>query len=123
MTEARVAVSPPRNPTDPPSVEELAAARDLVRLPGQLADFARIRRAADPRVAAESRLVIGPWAHAETVTYPDGATPRNFRLECLAPAPLDFRCEMRGLFFEPTPKVSDALFEGEGSRVGVVFEQ
>ena len=38
MTEARVAVSPPRNPTDPPSAEELAAARDLVRLPGQLAD-------------------------------------------------------------------------------------
>ena len=25
MTEARVAVSPPRNPTDPPSAEELAA--------------------------------------------------------------------------------------------------
>jgi putative CocE/NonD family hydrolase len=55
-------------------------------LPGQLADFARIRTAADPHVAAETRLVIGPWAHAETVTYPDGTSPRNFRLECLAPS-------------------------------------
>jgi putative CocE/NonD family hydrolase len=55
-------------------------------LPGQLADYARIRKSDDRRMADETRLVIGPWAHAETVTYPDGATPRNFRLECLAPS-------------------------------------
>jgi uncharacterized protein len=55
-------------------------------LPTQLNDFARIRREADPRVAAETRLVIGPWAHAETVRFPDGSVPRNYRLECLAPS-------------------------------------
>jgi putative CocE/NonD family hydrolase len=74
-------------------------------LPGQLADFARIRRAADPRVAAESRLVIGPWAHAETVTYPDGATPRNFRLECLAPSVAWFDRHLRGFASPPTAPV------------------
>lgn len=54
-------------------------------LPTQLADYVRIRSEADPQVAKESRLVIGPWAHAEAAVLPDGTRPRNFRLECLAP--------------------------------------
>ena len=54
-------------------------------LPTQLADYQRIRRAADPHVAKETRLIIGPWAHAESVALPDGTNPRNFRLESLAP--------------------------------------
>jgi putative CocE/NonD family hydrolase len=54
-------------------------------LPTQLADYARIQREADPAIARETRLVIGPWAHAEEVALPDRASLRNFRLECLAP--------------------------------------
>jgi putative CocE/NonD family hydrolase len=53
-------------------------------LPTQLEDHRRILREAAPAVAAETRLVIGPWAHAETVTLPGGVRPRNFRLESLA---------------------------------------
>jgi putative CocE/NonD family hydrolase len=55
-------------------------------LPGQLDDFMRIRREARPDVATASRLVIGPWAHAETVHFPGGPTQRNYRLESLAPS-------------------------------------
>lgn len=49
-------------------------------LPTQIEDFARIRREARADVAAASRLMIGPWAHARTVTFPDGAAPGNYRL-------------------------------------------
>lgn len=55
-------------------------------LPTQLRDFSRIRTAASPEVARESRLVIGPWGHAQSVTFPDGYTPRNYRLASLAPS-------------------------------------
>ncbi len=54
-------------------------------LPTQLADYIRIRREADPLLANETRLVIGPWAHAEAAVLPGGERSRNFRLECLAP--------------------------------------
>src|SRR5207249_3553503 len=53
-------------------------------LPTQLNDFIRIRREAKPYVAAETRLIIGPWAHAESVKFPDGTAPRNYRLDSLA---------------------------------------
>ena len=55
-------------------------------LPSQLDDFVRIRREARPEIAAASRLVIGPWTHARTVTFPDGTTPGNYRLASLAPS-------------------------------------
>src|SRR6185436_19193701 len=55
-------------------------------LPGQLADFVRIKRDARADVAAETRLVIGPWGHAETMTLPGGVHTRNYRLESLAPS-------------------------------------
>jgi len=54
-------------------------------LPGQLADYIRIRREARSDVAAASRLVVGPWAHAVTVTLPGGVRTRHYRLESLAP--------------------------------------
>src|SRR5258708_35653570 len=54
-------------------------------LPTQLADYARIRREADARVARETRLVIGPWAHAEATVLPGGQRSENFRLESPAP--------------------------------------
>jgi hypothetical protein len=54
-------------------------------LPTQLEDYRRILREASAHVARESRLIIGPWAHAEAVTLPGGVRPHNFRLESLAP--------------------------------------
>ena len=54
-------------------------------LPTQLNDFLRIRQGAQSNVAAETRLIIGPWSHARTATLP-GVEPRNYRLESLAPS-------------------------------------
>lgn len=55
-------------------------------LPTQLNDFVCIRSDAEPHVARETRLIVGPWAHAHTVTFPGDFTPRNYRLESLAPS-------------------------------------
>jgi putative CocE/NonD family hydrolase len=55
-------------------------------LPGQLRDFNIIRRQADPRVAAESRLIIGPWTHADPIRFPDGTTAGPYRQASLAPS-------------------------------------
>jgi uncharacterized protein len=55
-------------------------------LPTQIADFLSIRREAKPEIANATKLIIGPWAHARTVILPDGTTPRNYRLESLAPS-------------------------------------
>lgn len=55
-------------------------------LTGQLADFVRIRRDARRDVAGAARLIVGPWAHAETVRLPGAAATRNYRLESLAPS-------------------------------------
>ncbi len=55
-------------------------------LPTQLNDFIRIRQGAQLKVATASRLIVGPWAHARTVTLPGGLESRNYRLESLAPS-------------------------------------
>lgn len=55
-------------------------------LPGQLADFIRIRRDARADVAAATRLVVGPWGHAETIALPAEVRNRSYRLESLAPS-------------------------------------
>jgi putative CocE/NonD family hydrolase len=55
-------------------------------LPTQINDFVRIRSEVRPEVASATRLIIGPWAHARTVTFPGNLTPRNYRLESLAPS-------------------------------------
>jgi predicted acyl esterase len=44
-------------------------------LPTQLQDFVTIRREAAPHVAAGTRLIIGPWTHADTIRFPDGTIP------------------------------------------------
>ncbi len=54
-------------------------------LPTQLADYCRIRERADRQVANETRLIIGPWAHAEAAVLPGGTRSGIFRLECIAP--------------------------------------
>lgn len=65
-------------------------------LPGQLADFGRITRDARADVAAASRLIVGPWAHAETVTLPGGLLNRHYRLESLASSIPWFDRHLRG---------------------------
>jgi putative CocE/NonD family hydrolase len=66
-------------------------------LPGQLADFSRIRRVARSDVAEATRLIVGPWAHAQTVVLPGGVTNRNYRLESLAPSIPWFDRQLRSL--------------------------
>lgn len=55
-------------------------------LPGAIADFLRIRQGSHSSVAAASRLMIGPWAHARTVVLPGDVPLRNYRFESLAPS-------------------------------------
>jgi uncharacterized protein len=73
-------------------------------LPTMLSDFARIRRGAAAGVAARTRLVVGPWAHAETVTFPDGRTPRGYRLESIAPSLPWFDRQLRAPSPAPAPE-------------------
>ena len=53
-------------------------------LPSQLRDFETIRAKADPRVAAASRLIVGPWTHADTIRFPDGHRAGEYRPASLA---------------------------------------
>jgi len=55
-------------------------------LPAQLDDFIRLRKEAKPEVANNSRLIIGPWAHAETVILPEGENYYDYRRASLAPS-------------------------------------
>jgi putative CocE/NonD family hydrolase len=55
-------------------------------LPTQLRDFMTLRREAASRVAGHSRLIIGPWVHADTVRFPDGSTTDAYRRASLAPS-------------------------------------
>ena len=55
-------------------------------LPTQLQDFITIRREAAPHVAAGSRLIVGPWTHADTIRFPDGTTPGDYRPATVAPS-------------------------------------
>ena len=54
-------------------------------LPAQLDDFIQIRRDGDQRAAKGTRLVIGPWSHAATVTFPDGFKDTLYRTAILEP--------------------------------------
>jgi uncharacterized protein len=55
-------------------------------LPTQLRDFVTIRRDAEPRVAAGTRLIVGPWIHADAVKFPDGSGAEPYRRSSLAPS-------------------------------------
>jgi uncharacterized protein len=53
-------------------------------LPTELADYMRIRKSGDSAVASGSRLIVGPWTHAEEVIFPDGTKAENFRKQSVA---------------------------------------
>jgi uncharacterized protein len=55
-------------------------------LPTQLRDFQTIRNEADPHMAQGTRLIVGPWIHADAVRFPDGSTTEPYRLASLAPS-------------------------------------
>jgi len=55
-------------------------------LPTQLNDFVQIRNEADPYVAANTQLIIGPWSHADTVTLPGGINAGDYRQASLTPS-------------------------------------
>jgi putative CocE/NonD family hydrolase len=55
-------------------------------LPTQLRDFETVRREAKPAVSAASRLIVGPWTHADAVRFPDGTTAGDYRPASLAPS-------------------------------------
>jgi len=55
-------------------------------LPTQISDFIRIRREAISHAAKSSRIIIGPWVHADTITLPNGAKPGDYRKASLAPS-------------------------------------
>lgn len=55
-------------------------------LPGQINDFIDIQAYSDNRVASQSRLIIGPWAHARTVNLPGNVQLEKYRIESLLPS-------------------------------------
>lgn len=65
-------------------------------LPTQLRDFAEIRQYADPRVASGTRLMIGPWTHADPIHFPDGSDGGSYRQASLAPSIAWFDRYLRG---------------------------
>ena len=79
-------------------------------LPGQLADFVRIRRDARRDVAGATRLIVGPWAHAETIRLPGAAATRNYRLESLAPSIPWFDRHLRSMDSRVQPDSPVRLF-------------
>jgi putative CocE/NonD family hydrolase len=55
-------------------------------LPTQLEDWHTLRAQAAKAVADGSRLIIGPWTHADPVRFPDGSTAGDYRPASLAPS-------------------------------------
>ncbi len=70
-------------------------------LPVAINDFVRIRQGAAPEVAAGSRLIIGPWAHAKTAEDPGGPKLRSYRLESFVPSLPWFDRHLKGGMADP----------------------
>jgi putative CocE/NonD family hydrolase len=79
-------------------------------LPTQLRDFVTIRREAVPHVAERSRLIIGPWVHADTVRFPDGSTTDPYRRASLAPSLPWFDHHLMGSPLDPSLAAPVRLF-------------
>ena len=74
-------------------------------LPTQLEDFIRIQQEAPSHLANETRLVIGPWAHARTVELPGGVIEENYRTSSISPSVAWFDRHLKGLATEQTAPV------------------
>jgi len=53
-------------------------------LPAELNDYARIKSSSVTSTIRRTRLIIGPWAHASEVMFPDGSRSEQFRPFSLA---------------------------------------
>lgn len=79
-------------------------------LPTQLRDFGEIRRYADPKVASDTHLIIGPWIHADPIKFPDGGDAGSYRRASLAPSIAWFDHFLRGQPLEPQWRAPIRLF-------------
>ena len=79
-------------------------------LPSQLRDFETIRSEANPRVAAASRIIIGPWTHADTLRFPDGSTAGDYRPASIAPSIAWFDQQLWGCPGDPSLAAPVRLF-------------
>jgi putative CocE/NonD family hydrolase len=68
----------------------------------QLRDYAEIRAHADPEVARELRLVVGPWTHADALILPDGTPAEAYRPASLAPSIAWFDHHLLGRPLDPS---------------------
>jgi putative CocE/NonD family hydrolase len=83
-------------------------------LPTQLRDFEEIKRYANPKVARGTRLIIGPWTHADPIHYPDGSDGGSYRLASLEPTIAWFDHYLRGESLESRWHAAVRLFvQGE----------
>lgn len=55
-------------------------------LPSQIKDFMDIKEKAPAHIANQSRLIIGPWAHAQEVTLPGNIIGERYRTYSFAPS-------------------------------------
>ena len=74
-------------------------------LSSQVQDYEDIVQYGDRAIARKSRLIIGPWSHAETVTMPDGYTDRNYRLSSIAPSIQWYDEQLKNVEGETSPPV------------------
>jgi putative CocE/NonD family hydrolase len=74
-------------------------------LNSQVQDFEDLSNHGDKNIANESRLIIGPWAHAETVKMPDGYIDENYRLASIAPSIDWYDRQLSGRQVTKTPRV------------------
>ena len=79
-------------------------------LPSQLRDFETIRREAAPRVAGRSRLIVGPWVHADAVRFPDGSKEGDYRPASLSPSISWFDHHLLGRPLDPAQSAPVRLY-------------
>lgn len=79
-------------------------------LPTQLRDFQAIRQSGNPGASEQSRLIVGPWTHADSVRFPDGFPAGDYRPASLAPTLPWFDHHLLGRTEENGPAAPVRLF-------------
>jgi putative CocE/NonD family hydrolase len=74
-------------------------------LNSQIEDFENINKYAPKNIAQASRLIIGPWAHAETIEMPNGYKDDNYRLKSIAPSLKWYDQHLKGIIHNKIPPV------------------
>lgn len=73
-------------------------------LPTQLRDFASLQNSSIRPVAEGSRLIIGPWTHADPIIFPDESSAGSYRAASLEPSIPWFDHYLLGRPLDPTLK-------------------